>query len=846
MDDLKKSVARAQAGDLSAYGWLVRRFQNMAYGYAYAILEDFHLAEDAAQEAFLDAYRKLSDLETPQAFGGWLRRIVFKHCDRLTRRKQVETVPLEMASGLASKEPGADVMFEQQEIRARVAAMVESLPEKERMVTTLFYMNDCSLKEVAAFLEVPVSTVKNRLHASRKRLKERIMDMVGESLNAFPLPERFADVVVQMQFVMGQINPLGSRMRALSDGRLPDKSIELQRRLANGENRDTVKAEAFALVREASGRALGCAHYDVQLVAGLILDGGWVAEVASGEGKSLACYPPAYMAVLEGKRVHVVTANPYLARRDAAMAAQVFSLLGVTVGTAVESTEEEEPEARRGAYRCDLAYGSGTAFGFDCLRDSIREPGTPPLQGALDFAIINEVDSLLIDEGRTPLMISRHAPLDTERYLAIDRVARGLIERGGSLDASPFYRVDPAHRWQVEFTETGIEALGELAEEGQIGEDNVAQALRAHLLYQKDREYMVRDGRVVILDSQTGRLLPDRRWSDGLHQAIEVKEGVEVTPEIRTEASMRVQDYYRRYRKLAGMTGTATAQAEEFRTRYGMAVGVVPTRQPLNRVDHEDRVYAGAADRDEAVVEEVLHYGLELGRPVLVGVTSLEDSERLSKLFSERNIMHRMLSARCENAVREAEVIASAGRRGAVTIATEMAGRGADIRLGEGTVCAACRVPEGMGEDSRFPPGSVKCCIACTEYDASTGCAHCFKPTADPTFPKRGRTACREEVPCGLHVVGVGRHELRRMDDQLKARAGRQGEPGSSRFFLCREDELLRIAAAELRAKDKQILMREEVVEDRRISEAIARVQAKTEAKHSEIRRKLDEVDRGS
>ena len=847
--DLKTLIVRAQAGNLKAYGELVRRFQNMAYGYAYSILGDFHLAEDVAQEAFTEAYQKLADLQTPRAFSGWFRRIVFKYCDRLRRGKTLEMVSLDAALDMASKTPGPDELTERREVRTQVIDMIRSLPEKEREVTTLYYMNELSQKEVAAFLEVPVTTVKNRLYASRARLKQRMLNMVNESLNAFPLPERFADVIVQMQFVRQHITPLAGRMGALSDALLLDKNAELRRRLAGGEDRESIKAEAFALVREASRRALNSGQYDVQLVAALILDEGWVAEIASGEGKSLACYPALYMAVLSGKHVHVVTENDYLARRDAATAGKVFSLLGVTVGAVSGGAEDKmDPEARHAAYRCDVTYGAWAAFGYDCLRDRLREPGTAPVQGRLDVAIIDEIDRLLIDQGRTPLVISEPASVDPESYRAADRIARDLIARNEAAGADPLYEMDPKSKWTLLFTQKGIETCRQLTGNGDRDlHTPILQALRAHLLYQKDREYVLQNDRVVILDAQTGRPSPGRAWSEGLHQAMEVKEGVALTPETRTTARILAQDYFRQYEKRAGMGGTARTQMAEFRKRFGLEVATVPTRRPCNRIDHEDRVYPTAGMRNAAVAEEVAHYSGELGRPVLLGTPTIDLSETLSQLLTEAGIDHQVLNARTENAVREAEIVAEAGTPGRVTIATEMAGRGTDIRLGNGTVNPTCRMPSvedlekmGVQPDALFPSGSVKCCIGCTEYDAATNCARCYKSKLDSAFPNRGRTACRLEPPCGLHVIGARRHPMRRIDDQLTARAGRQGEPGSSRFFLSRDEPLLMLANLELKPEEDALLETESVVENGRISSAIARVQAEAEKKDFGIRQKLD------
>jgi len=860
VEKLHSLVTRARGGDLEAYGQIVRRFQDMAYGFAYSFLGDFHLAQDAAQEAFIEAYRDLAKLREPAAFPGWFRRVVFKHCDRLTRRKRVATVPLEAAAAVASGESGPAEAAEKREMKDRVLAAIRALPEHQRMVTTLFYIDGYSQKDIAEFLDVPVTTVKKRLAHSRARLKERMMTMADETLKSFPLPERFADVVVQMNFVTERANPLAEAMRALSDEQMLAKSAELRRRLAGGQGRDSIKAEAFALVREATRRAWNQRHYDVQLVAAMILDQGWIAEEATGEGKTITCYPAAYMAVLEGMHVHVVTVNSYLATRDAELARAVFSRLGVTVG---HLSAGDEAHARRRAYQCDITYGTNCEFGFDLLRDRLRPPEHAPVQGPLDFAIIDEADSLLIDEARTPLIIPRRADGDPDRYREADAVARDLIRRSAS--EAKLYEVDPDHKYSINLTKEGLAAAEAIAGVGSFGEEanadwpkRIEQALRAHLLYKKDREYVVQDGRVVIVDESTGRQMRTRQWSEGLHQAVECKEGVEITSETEVLAAITFKDYFSRYKKLAGMTGTARPQAYHFRERYGLDVAVVPTRRPSNRVDRPDRVYADADAKHAAIVEEVRHYSQDLGRPVPAGTRTIEQSERLSNLLSRHGIKHQILNARPENAAREAEIIAAAGWQwplkegsrqmaGAVTIATNMAGRGTDITLGPGVVCPKCQVPSaqtlatlGVEAEDLFPPESTKCCIHCPEYDETGRCAHCFKRKIDTEFPRRGRTACRAEPPCGLHVVGAERHDSRRIDDQLRARAGAQGQPGSSRFFLSLDDELMTTAPETLRERCRLALQGAAVIEDPAISAAIEGVQKQAERRTFEISLRCD------
>ena len=568
--------------------------------------------------------------------------------------------------------------------------------------------------------------------------------MVDSTLKSRPLPDRFAEVVVQLNFVRERIDPLSDRMQRLSDEQMADTSAELRRRLADGEDRNAVKAEAFALVREATRRAHGQPHFDVQLIAGLMLDDGIVAEMPSGEGKSLTCYPPAYMAVLEGMRAHVVTVNDYLAARDAETARQVLGPLGIAVGhiTADMPARGEGAQNRRDAYACDITYGTYAEFAFDAVRDEIRPAGEPPIQGALDVAIIDEVDSVLIAEAQTSVIIG-----------------------------TPGAGSEPA--------EQDPEAQPDL---------------------KRDRDYVIHDGRVVIVDASTGRLLPDRRWAGGVHEAIERAEGLTVGPPVATKGSIRLADYFRRYRKLAGLTGTAAARAAALKELYGLDVSVVPTRQPMSRVDHDERVLPTAQAKTDAIVEETRHVSRDLGRPVLIGVGGLDQCDELSRALSEAGIEHQVLAPRPDSVAREAEIVAAAGQRrpagdgsgamwGAVTLATPMAGRGTDIRLGDGVINAGCIVPTSAQADEPYSPGAVKCCIGCCEYDETTQCAHCFKPKADVAFPRRGRLPCRQEVPCGLHVIGAGRNALRHVDDQLRARAGRQGQPGSSRFFLALDDE---------------------------------------------------------
>jgi len=726
----------------------------------------------------------------------------------------------------------------------------------------------------------------------------------------------------RMQFVTERINPLEGQMRRLTDDQMRAKRREFARRLAAGEERDSVKAEAFALVREAARRAQDHRHFDVQLVAGMILDEGWVAEEATGEGKTIACYPAIYMAVLEGMHVHIVTTNDYLVKVGADFAKPVFELLAVTVGYITSDMPAYGPEAevRRQAYACDVTYGMNSEFGFDYLRDNMKLSAADQVQGPRDFAIIDEVDSILIDEARTPLIISGSAYGDTERYRKANAVADELIRRNRPWDRAnrrveslnrqikalsgelakakadgrqalsdklrraetdlveaqealaretKYYDIE-LDRKAVHMTHEGVGVAQEIAGVGSfyVGSNMdwphlMEQALRAHLVFERDKDYVVQDGEVIIVDEFTGRLMIGRQWSDGLHQAVEAKEGVTIKEETQTVATITFQNFFKLYEKLAGMTGTAMTEAEEFHKIFALDAAAVPTHRPVNRIDHEDRIYADIDAKYDAIVEEI-HDVCMKGRPVLVGTTSIEKSEKISAMLTRRyGVEHRVLNGRKKNAEQEGEIIKLAGQQhpvkkgsdkmaGNVTIATNMAGRGTDIKLAPGTVWKNCRVPSaeklaelGLEVDELYPPGVNKCCIACQQYDGQTNCAHCFKPKIDPDFPLRGRTTCRQEVPCGLHIVGTERHEARRIDNQLRGRSARQGDPGSSRFFLSLRDDLMAIFAGDWTVKVLGWLglQGDVAIEDRRISKGIERAQRKVEERNFEIRKNLLESD---
>ena len=770
-------------------------------------------------------------------------------------------------------------------------------------------------------------------------LRKAFLKLIGGTRNERIIRSR-------MKFVTEPVNPLEPEMRRLSDEQMLQRSEELRRRLAAGEGRDAVKAEAFALVREASRRARSHRQFDVQLVAGHVLDEGWIAEEATGEGKTIACYPAIYMAVLKGMKVHVVTVNDYLVQRDAEFAEPIFALLGVTVGyiTAEMPTAGPEADPRRRAYACDVTYGTNSEFGFDYLRDNMKTSVEDQMQGPLDFAIIDEVDSILIDEARTPLIISGPAYGNTGRFREADRVARELIRRNRPWDqasrraeglkrelkaldgerskaggealariekkiAQTETQLDQAEpeleartklyeveldKKSVHMTHEGVTSAQEAAGIGSfyVGSNMewphlMDNALRAHLVYEKDKDYVVQEERVIIVDEFTGRLLEGREWSDGLHQAVDAKERVPIKEENQTLATITLQNYFKLYKKLAGMTGTAMTEAGEFMKIYELDVASVPTHRPVNRMDYEDRIYAGAlADKDrraaprylsnaqaeiyeaapakyDAIVREI-HEVSRKGRPVLVGTTSVEKSELISALLTHTHgVEHEVLNARPEHAKREAEIVTLAGQQhplkkgskqmvGNVTIATNMAGRGTDIKLGPRVVCDTCKVPPaeeirrlGAEPEDLFPSGTTKCCLYCPQHDPATRCAHCWKPKLDESFPRRGRVDCREDVPCGLHIVGTERHEARRIDNQLRGWSGRQGDPGSSRFFLSLEDELMAIFAGDWTKKVLSWLglQGDMAIEDRRVSKGIERAQRKVEERNFEIRKNLLEYD---
>ncbi|MGH8176921.1 MAG: preprotein translocase subunit SecA [Steroidobacter sp.] len=620
---------------------------------------------------------------------------------------------------------------------------------------------------------------------------------------------------------VGRINALEEAFKALSDEQLKAKTAEFRERLSQGASVDDVLPEAFAAVREAARRTLGMRPFDVQLIGGMTLHHGKISEMRTGEGKTLVATLPAYLNALPAKGVHVVTVNEYLAQRDADWMGPVYRFLDLSVGVIKSGQTSEE---KRAAYACDITYGTNNEFGFDYLRDNLAFRLEDRAQRGLAYAIVDEVDSILIDEARTPLIISGPAEESTELYVKINQLAPRL-KRQESEEGEGDYWADEKSR-QVHLSDSGHERAEELiAEAGllQPGESlydaanirlmhHLNAALRSHSLYHRDVEYIVRNDEVIIVDEFTGRTMPGRRWSDGLHQAIEAKEGVRVREENQTVASITFQNYFRMYAKLAGMTGTADTEAFEFQSIYGLEVVVVPTHRPMVREDHADFVYLNAKDKFDAIIEDIRDCASR-GQPALVGTTSIETSEYLAGLLEKEKIPHEVLNAKQHE--REAHIVAQAGRPGAVTIATNMAGRGTDIVLG----------------------GNLEAELHSIDADAAA------RARAREEWQKR-----HDEVIAsgGLHIVGTERHESRRIDNQLRGRSGRQGDPGSSRFYLSLEDNLMRIFGDPDRTKRwlQTAGMKEgEVIESRMLSKQIERAQRKVEAHNFDARKNLLEYD---
>jgi preprotein translocase subunit SecA len=673
---------------------------------------------------------------------------------------------------------------------------------------------------------------------------------------------------------VAQVTALEPATQALSDDQLRAKTAEFRQRVAGGETLDDILPEAFAVVREAGRRTLNMRHFDVQLIGGMVLHRGKIAEMKTGEGKTLVATLPAYLNALAGKGVHVVTVNDYLARRDSEWMGRIYRFLGMTVGVIQHDLNDAE---RQVAYACDITYGTNNEFGFDYLRDNMKFDLANYVQRGHHFAIVDEVDSILIDEARTPLIISGPAEESTDLYYEVDRViprlAKGAVTRGDvkaedreELEKTGDYIVDEKHK-TVTLTESGMaKAEKMLAHRLEPNTDglydpvnmrvlhHINQALRAHALFHLDVEYMVKDGAVVIVDEFTGRLMPGRRWSDGLHQAVEAKEHNTNHPEVKIErenqtlATVTFQNYFRKYAKLSGMTGTADTEASEFASIYKLDVMVIPTNRALRRIEEPDSVYRTEKEKYDAIVADIIEKQ-KAGRPALVGTVSIEKSERLSKLLKLRGIKHVVLNAKFH--AQEAEIVAQAGRKGNVTIATNMAGRGTDILLGGNPEFMARQQALADQIAERLPKGQEKFVddadfvyfyhldsffrVPRQEYERIF--AHYRKMT----------DVEHDEVVAlgGLHIVATERHEARRIDNQLRGRAGRQGDPGSSRFYLSLEDDLMRIFGSDRISGLMQRLGMEEGVpiEHKMVTKAIERAQKQVEAQNFSVRKHLLEYD---
>ncbi|MDN5293404.1 MAG: preprotein translocase subunit SecA [Eubacteriales bacterium] len=625
--------------------------------------------------------------------------------------------------------------------------------------------------------------------------------------------------IKKLEKIVKQINALEDSISKLSDEELKGKTIEFKNRLQRGETLDQLLPEAFAVVREASRRVLGMRHFDVQLMGGIVLHQGKIAEMKTGEGKTLVATLPAYLNALTGRGVHIVTVNDYLARRDSEWMGKVYRFLGLSVGLIVHGMDYAE---RRAAYAADITYGTNNEFGFDYLRDNMALSKDQIVQRELHYAIVDEVDSILIDEARTPLIISGQAEKATDLYYTFARLVPKLQK---DVD----YVVDEkAHT--VTLTEQGIARVEKmLGVENLYEGDNIElthhlhQALKAHALMKRDRDYVVKDGQVIIVDEFTGRLMYGRRYSDGLHQAIEAKEGVKIESESQTLASITFQNYFRMYKKLAGMTGTAATEEEEFRKIYGLEVVVIPTHKPMIRKDYPDVVFKTEEAKFRAVVEEIADC-YRRGQPVLVGTVSIEKSERLSEMLKKRGIPHQVLNAKYHE--KEAEIVAQAGRKGAVTIATNMAGRGTDILLGGNPEFLARQEMKKRGLSEEDDPETFRALLQ--EFKKQTDAEH-------------------DEVVAlgGLHIIGTERHESRRIDNQLRGRAGRQGDPGSSRFYVSLEDDLMRLFGSDNIASLMEKLGMDEdtPIEHPLVSRSIEAAQRRVEARNFEIRKHVLEYD---
>ena len=634
--------------------------------------------------------------------------------------------------------------------------------------------------------------------------------------------------------IVAKINALEASISTLTDDQLAGKTAEFKERHANGESLDSLLPEAFAVCREGGKRILGMRHFDVQLIGGMVLHSGKIAEMKTGEGKTLVATLPAYLNAISGKGVHVVTVNDYLAKRDSEWMGRLYNFLGLTVGIIVHGLDDDQ---RRVNYASDITYGTNNEFGFDYLRDNMKFSLDDYVQRGFNYAIVDEVDSILIDEARTPLIISGPTEDSTDKYYIINAIIPKL-EKGEVIEVEANTLSGKRKQYTGDFTidekakSASLTEKGVLKVEKLLKVDNlydprnietlhhVNQALRAHAMYKRDVDYVVKDDEVMIVDEFTGRLMPGRRWSDGLHQAIEAKEGVKIENENQTLATITFQNYFRMYSKLSGMTGTADTEAEEFHKIYKLDVSVIPTNRPLIRPDAPDVIYKTEKEKFKAVIEDIKeHYAA--GQPCLVGTISIEKSEVLSDLLILQGVPHNVLNAKQHE--REAEIVAQAGRKGAIMIATNMAGRGTDIVLG-GNPDALARQwrranPESTDEEYKAVVARYKAeCLAEHEEVIALG---------------------------GLHILGTERHESRRIDNQLRGRSGRQGDPGSSKFYLSLEDDLLRIFGSERVSKIMDLLKIEEgeAITHSMISRSIENAQKKVEAHNFDIRKHLIEYD---
>src|SRR6184192_100583 len=660
--------------------------------------------------------------------------------------------------------------------------------------------------------------------------------------------------VKRMMPAVEATNALEPSVQALGDAELRAKTDELRNRLDAGASVDELLPEAFAVAREAARRTVGMRHFDVQLIGGVVLHEGKIAEMATGEGKTLVATLPAYLNGLTGRGVHIVTVNDYLAKRDAQWMGPIYHALGLTVGVIQHEASFRydpayvtsdvrmtalRPCARQEAYRADVTYGTNNEFGFDYLRDNMRFTLDELVQRELHYAIVDEVDSILIDEARTPLIISGPADESTDLYYKLDRIipklkrAATIVEgKLSEIEAQKEgdYIVDEKAR-AVALTEQGIATCERLLSVDNLYDPqhitllhHIQQGLRAHALFKRDVDYVVKDGQVIIVDEFTGRLMPGRRWSDGLHQAVEAKESVRIERENQTLATITFQNYFRMYVKLAGMTGTAETEAEEFAKIYKLDVTVAPTNRVLNRVNQPDVVYKTEREKFNAVVEDI-RTRHEQGQPILVGTVSIEKSERVSALLKKRGIRHEVLNAKYHE--REAEIVAQAGREGAVTIATNMAGRGTDILLGGNPDFLSKEILRKKGLDP-----------ATAAPDARAGAVAEARKITEPEHQ-------RVVEKGGLHIVGTERHESRRVDNQLRGRSGRQGDPGSSHFYLSLEDDLLRIFGSQRiqRIMERLGMEEGEPIEHKLVTRAIATAQKRVETHNFQIRKHLLEYD---